>query len=184
LNVKGTGNLLITFVKKSISNWEEQYKTTIELTSDLQEFEIPFSEFNSTSGSNLVLDDIVTVVFTMISENGEPVTKEMTLEEVRFSIEDVTLSVETFIANDLNKIIAVPNPMDSHSNISFNASQSEEMVLLVYNKLGSLVYQTNLRTTEGKNQITLTRQNLSAGLYFCKIIDSRNSYDTLKLLIK
>lgn len=184
LNAKGTGNLLITFVKKSISNWEEQYKTTIELTNDLQEFEIPFSEFNSTSGSNLVLDDIVTVVFTMISENGELVIKEMTLEHVRFSIDDVTLSVETFMVSDLNKLIAAPNPMGSSSTILFDATESEEMVLQLYNKLGSLVYQTNLISIIGKNQITLNRQNLSAGLYFCKIINSQNSYETLKLLVK
>ena len=51
LRAKGTGNLEIAFVKQSISNWEDQYKATITLSDDFQEFEIPFSDFSLRASS-------------------------------------------------------------------------------------------------------------------------------------
>jgi hypothetical protein len=180
LKAKGTGSLIITFVKKSINNWEEQYKTTIQLTDDLQDFVLPFSQFRSVNDLDLVLDDVVTIVFTMTSENGEAVSKEMTLEDVRFSLDGETIIPET-IEND---IAAIPNPMVSNSVIHFTANQSENVVLVVYDLSGKMVYQNNFKAAKGNNQIILNRQNLSSGMYFCKILNSKSHYKPLKLLIK
>jgi hypothetical protein len=119
----------------------------------------------------------------MISENGEVVTKEMTLEDVRFSAEVISLIPENVTNNDLNEMSAIPNPMVSNSTIYFTTSQTENVMFVVYDQSGKVVYQNSYRTTPGKNQIMLNRQNLRSGLYFCKILDSQNSYNTLKLLI-
>ena len=180
LKAKGTGNLQITFVKKSILNWEEQHKTTIELTDEIQDHHISYSNFHSKLGSELVLDDLVTIVFTMISENGELVAKGMTLEDIRFSVENNEVST----TNDINKLQAIPNPMGSNTSIVFTSNQSEEIMFMVYDQTGKKVLQNNFKTSVGKNQLIFNRQGLKSGLYICLIKNSISNYGPLKLLVK
>ncbi|WP_452230706.1 DUF6923 family protein [Lacinutrix sp. MEBiC02404] len=182
LQAKGTGDLEITFVKQSITNWEEQYKTNIALTANFQNFEIPFSEFRSSLNGDLVLDDIVTIVFTMVSEDGSRTTKEMQLQDVRFSIAN-TLSV-TNIETEADVLAVYPNPMVTKANIHFTANQTETIHLTIYNHLGKVVYTKTVKAQSGKNQIAISRQHLSTGLYICKLSGTQIYYSPLKLLVK
>jgi hypothetical protein len=181
-SARGTGNLEITFVKASISNWEDQYKNTIVLGNTSQNYVLPIANFQSATGTDLELNDVVTVVFTMVSEDGTTTTKELTLENLRLSQD--TLSVEDLIQQDITKLSAVPNPMTSATTIQFTANQTETVQFLVYNQLGKVVYQTTHRTTPGRNEITLNRNNMSTGIYFCKIISQQTLYNPLKLIAR
>ena len=183
LRAKGTGEMQINFIKKSISVWEEQHSAIIELSDSFQDFTISYSDFTNMSGSELVLDDIVTVVFTMASEDGTSMTKEMHIQDVRFSNTNTSLSVDTFEL-DSTKITAIPNPMNTNTNIYFTANQSEKMQFVVYDQLGKMIKHTSINAISGQNQVPLKRQELAAGIYFCKIISSQNVYKTLKLLVK
>jgi len=182
LQAKGTGDLEITFVKQSITNWEEQYKTNITLTENFQNFEILFSEFRSSLNEDLVLDDIVTIVFTMVSEDGRRTSKEMQLQDVRFSTGN-TLSV-TNIETEASVLAVYPNPMVTKASIHFTANQTETIHLTIYNQLGKVVYRTTAKAQPGKNQIAISRQHLSTGLYICKLSGTKIHYNPLKLLVK
>ena len=183
LRAKGTGEMQINFIKKSVSIWEEQHSAIIELTENFQDFIIPYSNFTNISSSELVLDDIVTVVFTMASEDGTSMTKEMHIQDVRFSNTYTSLSLDNFEL-DSTKITAIPNPMNTNTNIYFTANQSEKMQFVVYDQLGKMIKHTSINAISGQNQVPLKRQELAAGIYFCKIISSQNVYKTLKLLVK
>ncbi|OEK08155.1 hypothetical protein A8C32_01450 [Flavivirga aquatica] len=184
LKAKGTGKLIIRLVKKGISNWESQYKASIKLTENLKEYSIPFSEFTSITGTPITLNDITSVVFTMLAESGEVETKEMTLQQLRFS-KNTTLSVETYNENKvLEHTFANPNPMALSTNIHFTALESHKASLKLYNQLGALVKQVDFEVTQGENKIKLGRQGLSSGLYFCKIEGKTKDYRSVKLLIK
>jgi hypothetical protein len=180
LKAKGTGTLEIRFVKESIANWEEQYKTSIVLTSTLKDYVIPFSAFTTTDDSELILDDVKTIVFTMKSENGTVVTKEMTLEAIRFSKD----FIETFDSSDLETISVQPNPMSTNTSLHFITLQEESVVLYVYNQLGEIVEQINFEAVNGRNEIMMNRGKLSTGLYFCKIASPNHDYKAIKLLVK
>ncbi|MFT5846616.1 ice-binding family protein [Psychroserpens sp.] len=180
-SAKGTGNVEITFVKASISNWEDQYKSTIALSSSSQNYVLPISSFQSGNGAGLELNDVVTVVFTMVSEDGTTTIKELTLENLRLS--QNTLSAED-LAEDTTKLSAVPNPMTFATTIQFTANQTETVQFVIYNQLGKVVYQTTHRTTLGKNEMSLNRNNLSTGIYFCKIISQQTLYNPLKLIAR
>jgi len=106
----------------------------------------------------------------------------MNLQDVRFSNGN-TLMVENF-GNEVNTFSAVPNPMDVNTTIHFTANQTETLQFMVYNQLGKVVFKTNFNSVIGKNQIPFNRQNLAAGLYFCKIESAFVNYKTTKLLIK
>ncbi|WP_040280359.1 T9SS type A sorting domain-containing protein [Psychroserpens damuponensis] len=180
-SAKGTGNLEVTFVKASISNWEDQYKTTIALSNASQNYVLPIANFQSVNGSGVSLDDVVTVVFTMVSEDGSTTTKELTLENLRLSQD--TLSVDD-LSQDTTPLSAVPNPMTSATTIQFSTNQTETVQLVIYDQLGKVVYQTTHRATPGSNDIKLNRNNLSAGIYFCKIISQNIVYSPLKLIAR
>lgn len=182
LTASGTGNLEITFVKASISDWEAQYKTTITLTNTAQQFNIPISSLTSTTSSDIELNDVVTIVFTMTSENGQTVTKTMNLQDVSFSNES-TLNVTDF-ENEIQHVAAIPNPMTTQTNIHFTANQSENVQFVMYDQVGKIVYKAQITTENGSNKIPLNRQNLRSGLYFCKIIGSKQTYKTIKLIVQ
>jgi len=181
LSAKGTGNLEITFVKQSITNWEDQYKASITLSNTLQDFVLSIEDFESNNGTNAVLDDVVTLVFTMVSEDGALVTKTLDLRDVRFS-EESRLSIDDFYT-DSTVIKAFPNPMTTRTTILFTANQSETVAFVIYDQLGKQVYNTTYNAVPGKNSITLNRANLSSGLYFCKIVSNQNNFNPLKLII-
>lgn len=181
LSAKGTGTLEVTLVKQSISNWEEQYHTTITLSDTVEDYVLPIISFESINGVDAYLDDVITVVFTMVSENGTTTTKELTLENLRFSQE--TLSVNELVKNSEN-LSAVPNPMSSFTAIQFTANQNETVQFVVYDQLGKVVYRTMYNVIPGNNEIILNRNNLSAGIYFCKILSQQTLYNPLKLIAR
>ncbi|MDO5981074.1 DUF6923 family protein [Flavivirga spongiicola] len=181
---KGTGALIVRLVKEGVSNWKEQYKTSISLTNELQDYSIPFSEFKSINGNDFEVNDVTSIVFTMLAETGDIETKEMTLQQLRFSTSS-TLSVDSFKTEDeLNKTFASPNPMESSTTIHFSSQNSERVELVVYSQLGGLVKTMTHEAVKGKNEMKLERTGLSSGLYFCKIKSKRKTYKTIKLLIE
>jgi len=180
---KGTGTLIVRLVKESVDNWETQYKASVNLTNTMSSFILPFAEFESTNGTPLDANDVTSIVFTMLAENGETVSKEMTLEQLRFA-KAGTLSVSTISEEDGLATMAMPNPMTSKTSIQFTANQAEDVELLVYNQLGSLVSKIAFSTTPGVNEIELNRGDLSSGIYFCKIKSSVSLYKTTKLLLE
>ncbi|GAA3629456.1 DUF6923 family protein [Flavivirga jejuensis] len=183
LKAKGTGTMIIRLVKQSVSNWESQYKAVITLTDNLQDYSIPFSEFKSITDEAMAVNDVTSVVFTMLSESGEEETKEMTLEQLRFSVSN-TLSVATLNADDSLQITAIPNPMKSNTEIHFTAEASEAVELLMYNQIGHLVKQIDFQTVKGQNNIRIKRDHLSSGMYFCKVKSKYRNYKTIKLLLE
>jgi hypothetical protein len=175
----GTGELEITFVKASVSNWEEQYKNTITLNNTSQSYMLPISSFEAESGTNLELTDVVTIVFTMTSLNGTTTLKELTLENLRLT--QNLYPLEDIIQEDTS-LIASTNPLTTSTTIQFTTVQTETVQLLVYDLLGKIVYQTQHTTKPGKNEISLKRDYISSGIYICKIISEQTLFNTLKLI--
>jgi Repeat of unknown function (DUF6923)/Secretion system C-terminal sorting domain len=181
LTASGTGNLEITFVKESITNWEAQYKTTIALTNAAQDFVLPVEDFFNNTANTPVLDDVVTIVFTMVSEDGTTTSKMMNLSNLRFS-QDSALTIDE-IEGETNTLKAYPNPMTSKTTIDFTLAQSETVQFVVYDQTGKQICQIYFDAKAGNNSITLNRGNLSTGLYFCKIISDQYQINPLKLIV-
>lgn len=183
-NAKGTGILEIKFIKQSITSWEAQYKTTISLRNHYQEFTIPLTTFTSSLESDLVLNDIVTIVFTMVSRHGNLETKEMHINKLHFSTNKTLLIKNIDETELLDKAIAIPNPMIEHTAIHFVVKQPQDVVLEVYNIIGRLVKRTKIHASKGKNIVKMNRNRLKPGLYFYKIQSINKNQNVIKLIIK
>ena len=184
LKGKGTGLLEITFVKNSIENWEEQYKSSILLTGELQDFAIPFSEFVSSKGTPLVLNDIKTIVFKMKTSDGKSTVKEMNLQSIQFS-KNVSLSVAEYDTESVsNSVYAAPNPIADKSVIYFTATDEEKISIEICNVTGKVIKRISVDAQEGQNQVALSKSSLTSGIYFCKLISKVSKYNVIKLIVK
>ena len=179
---KGTGTLILRLVKESVTNWEKQYKTSIELTPEFKNFSIPFSDFKTLDGSPIEVSDVTSIVFTMLAENGEVETKSMTLEQLYF-YNNSLLSVTPGLEENTIDVVAIPNPMTTQTTIQFKSPNSETVKLLVYNQVGRLVKELEVNSLKGLNEVILKREKLSSGIYFCNIISNQTNYKTTKLLL-
>ncbi|WP_203258932.1 DUF6923 family protein [Hyunsoonleella ulvae] len=180
LQAKGTGTLIVRLVKESINDWEAQYKTSIELTEDMEDYTLFFSDFTAQGGA-FQANDVTSIVYTMLAENGSTQTKTLSLAQVQFATSSA-LSVED-IENTGIETLATPNPMHLSTSLQFNAPASETLDVEVYNQLGRLVKTLTVNAVRGNNAVTLKRGNLSSGVYFCKLESKLTHYKTIKLVL-
>ncbi|MGL2993823.1 DUF6923 family protein [Flavobacterium sp. TSSA_36] len=182
LKAKGNGILEIILIKNSISDWEKQYKKSIVMSDELKDFAIPLSEFTSSIGLPLVLNDLKTITFKMTSSDGQSSVKEMDLQMIQFS-KDLTLSATAFkdIENDISLI---PNPMGQNSILKFTSVLAGKAKLEILNSSGTLVKEMELEVVSGVNQISISRDNLASGVYFCKISGTSINIEAQKLIVK
>ncbi|MFK7048501.1 hypothetical protein FLACOL_01555 [Flavobacterium columnare] len=173
---KGNGLLEIRFIKAGISNWENQPYTTVKLTSNWREFSLPISSLIGLSDKTK-LNDVKTIVFIMATENGQEVVKELALEEVRFSTN------MSLVHDESSEVAIYPNPVSNDATIEFVANDSSSMKIQIVDSLGKVVTQFDINAKAGFNSISLSKKELPKGLYFCKIIDSNNTYRIAKLMI-
>ncbi|KJD33699.1 hypothetical protein PW52_13815 [Tamlana sedimentorum] len=164
---KGTGSLIIRLVKESITSWGQQYKATVDLSDDFQNFSISFEDFKNLNGDSIDTSDVTSVVFTMLAENGVVETKSLNLKQVSFSNEEQLLSVKDL--NRQNELTAYPNPFKNSTVIKLE-SASTNVNIQVYDMLGRTV-DTRVITTNG-NEAVYQSPNLSRGIYKFKLIDS------------
>ncbi|GGG34199.1 hypothetical protein GCM10011344_38690 [Dokdonia pacifica] len=173
LEARGTGNLEITFVRQSIDAWEDQYRQTIALTDDFQEFVVPLD--------NASLNDVVTIVFTMISESGSLETKEMDLQQLRFSNESV-LAVDAF-ETESTTLRNYPNPFTSSTTIQLPLMASN-IKIEVYDMLGRVVDQKDIQPHSSNQAISYSAPQLVTGMYVYRITDDQQRTYTGRFMIK
>ncbi len=78
-----------------------------------------------------------------------------------------------------------PNPFSNTTEISFYMPQSGHARVTVYNTIGQLVTTVfDGEAAIGEHHVTLTAENLPAGLYYCRLLTSTATESKQMLLIK
>ena len=179
-DAKGTGTMEVRFIKNSIDSWENQYKTEIELTDELFTYQIPLVNFVSSNESNMILEDVVTIVFTLKSLDGSIETKEVLIEELKLS----NLNVLTINDLNINNLSVYPNPVKNVVNINFNSNKSHLGELVIYNQLGQEIRKSNISINSGNNTITFKCNGIEPGLYLLSIKSDYLDFKAVKLIVK
>ena len=184
LKAKGTGTLEIILIKNSISAWEQQYKATIVLTDALQDFAIPLTAFTSSLGSQLIANDIKTIVFKMTATDGKLTVKEMDIQSIQF-LTNLTLDTKTFEKDRENSsVVIAPNPVNESTVLQFTSKINEAVAINIYNVNGVVVKSMQFDAKEGFNTVSLSKLQFNPGVYFCIIKGSMFEYDVAKLIVK
>ncbi|MFD2530430.1 DUF6923 family protein [Polaribacter marinaquae] len=183
LEFSATGNsdVEITIVKEGIDQWENQFKKTVKLTEEKNDFVISLDHFKSLTVNNFDLSDVVSIVFTMSSDGVTTVEKELAIKDLVFT--QKTLSVDNNVVEE-GETVLYPNPMKLSTELSFYSEVEARSKLEVYNITGALLKRTYFDTKFGNNKISLEKEKLSAGLYFVKLSNNNKTYKTKKLIIE
>ena len=118
----------------------------------------------------------------MKSEDGTVMTKEMSLEQVRFSYSDLFNSDDYL--GKIRDLDVFPNPVTKASTISFTTTEAQEIDLVIYNQLGQIIEHIDYTTIAGRNDLIWNRKSLESGLYFISLWGSSSPYLTIKLILK
>lgn len=103
---------------------------------------------------------------------------------IHYASHDV-FSLPDAIAEYDNAIITpsiYPNPASNQSTLSFYLTNDENVTISLFNISGQRVYLSNtVQLSSGFNHIELTVNQLTSGIYFCKI-QTENGSKTVKLI--
>ncbi|WP_237275408.1 DUF4114 domain-containing protein [Tenacibaculum ovolyticum] len=178
--IQNTKQVEVILVQDGITDWDNRLRITIPANDNEKLYTISFNDFLDKNGSPGEITDIKTIVFSLQGDYATYVPFTIAVNDVAFGLKANQFDEDLV---EKNKILAIPNPINSSGNIYFTADQNEEVKLNIYNYLGQLVYKTNYSTEIGSNLIPVSRENLTSGMYICKIISNNKKYDSLKLLI-
>jgi len=177
-NAKGVGEMEIRFIKDNINIWEYQYKTTINLNNQLIKHQIPLVDFKSNNEGNMILDNAVTIVFTLLATDGTEQIKEVSIEEIKLTNLD-TLSLNNINANNfiaISHAINFPNPFKNSTTLQI-PEKSNYIHLTIYDLLGRVVFNDAIKTNDDNNSIRIKLNDISPGLYkYNALTDAQKTY--------
>lgn len=177
-DASGTGEVEITIVKESIEDWADQYRTIIPLDGTFKHYQLPLSYFTSKASKDLVLDDAVSIVITMASDGVTEVEKKVDMKNISFETKDV--EDYTFTKD---KAVVFPNPIVSDAQISFYTESLSQCKIEIFNITGSLIKTMQPDTSLGYNQMQITKEGLSTGIYYLKVTTDTKNFDAVQLIV-
>ena len=161
----GIGQVQVTIVKESISEWNQQFRTNIILGSNEKEFNLKLEDFSSSLDIPLVLDDATMLVFTILGNTDYSTDKEFTISDLSFNSQVISATTDSG-SEIVNGIF--PNPVHKNATLNFE-SNGGNIELQVYNAYGIRVIQNSIEAKKGVNEIEIDCAELSAGQYFYTI---------------
>ena len=76
-----------------------------------------------------------------------------------------------------------PNPFDERSEILFTAEDNGTAKFKIYNLIGTVIQQYDIKVKKGTNRIELNGKNFDSGVYFYSIMNGSSIF-TLKMIVK
>jgi hypothetical protein len=178
-NASGTGKMRIRLIKKSITNYSEQYEYVQTLTPELKEYSINTDQFKSNGNSAPIsLKDIVIVSFTY--EATAPNTLiDAVLSNIRFAAKQATINTGA------SAIKLYPNPASKHVMLVFESAETETMQLVFTSVSGVRTALTQqVKVQKGMNNISIPIPSfINKGLYAIKLISNSQMFHS-KLLVQ
>ena len=96
---------------------------------------------------------------------------EMYVTYVQYVREPLTIGIEETSESKANPLRVYPNPSNETINLAFDASNAEEIEVILTNELGQEVYRRSQKSHSGKNRIRLdvAQIKLTEGMYFIQV---------------
>ena len=179
-NTVGSNKVKVTLVKKSITNWSEQYCYTMELDGN-KEYGIDLNKFKSIKFIDAINPyDIVAVNFSFLNSRNVATTMSIDLSKARFTNSAIATAIEV-------KTVAVyPNPSNGKFTASFTSEIASSLVLkVIETATGRIVKTQFINAAKGANQVAVALDNTTStsGLYIVSLEGDGISFNAAKLII-
>jgi PKD repeat protein len=185
-NTTGVSSIKITLVKKSITNWDDQYSYTIPVSAN-QEYALDLKSFTSTKFNSFInANDITVINFSFINNRRGTVSMNVNLNNVRYSVVKTNTTVTPVVETPVNLIAVYPNPSTGKFIIGFDAQTVMPLVMKIVNaSTGKQVKTQFINTTKGANKVAVSLDNIisSNGLYIVTLEGDNTKYNPAKLIV-
>lgn len=179
----GSASLKITLIKKSISQWENQYSYTLPVTPSETEYNIPLNRFTSkASNASIDVKDITAVNFSWENNLGGTRNITATIKQLRF-----TKVTDAYVAMDDNADMGIyPNPNNGKFTVNFNATEQQQVVLKVIELASGRVMATQFANAKkGLNnlKVLLNTKAINTGMYIVTLENDVQHFNPKRVLI-
>lgn len=90
-----------------------------------------------------------------------------------FVFGEVSIGEEEQVANTVELLNNYPNPFNPETTIAFKLSKNASVNLVIYDSFGKVVKEMGEKSyNKGTHKVNFNAQNLSAGIYYCKILSN------------
>jgi len=164
----GTGTFDIVITKKSTTNWNQQYKTSVNLTSSLVTYKIPFSQFKNHLGqNNFSPNDVIAIVFVKKGNGATYSNFSIKLKNLRFTQNPVNIEEYEHISNVNPKINTYPNPFRNKAKLNYSLPKPSKVEISIYNVDGQKVKSiAEEYIMSGNHTLEISSEGLCNGVYF------------------
>jgi hypothetical protein len=109
---------------------------------------------------------------------------DLEVSDVRFvkKTSDDGVLVEPIINYD-NQYLAYPNPSEGHLTTLLFSDKAVEATVTLHDITGKIVYRSQIRLQEGKNEIDLNF-NVSPGIMLLNIATNEHDFGTTKIIFR
>lgn len=188
LSIEGEGTLEVTMSKTSIENWENQYKTSVEITTDKTDYTIVMADLVSASTNTTIdMSDLNMMVLKFIPSNGNDYLN-INIEDIIFDYDEnatQTSNNSTIGMNidALKESYCYPNPAKSETQLLFETNEVLSYELIIVDNAGKTVFISSGETQKGLNKIDVNLQNIEKGLYFYTLATNTINYWKGKIIV-
>ena len=182
---KGAGMIELGLLKASIQDWKEQYRVMVEFSEEEQTYYVPFEIFTSMASQEKInADDLTTIIFNWLPTDSNSTELDLEVSDVRFvkKASDDGVLVEPIITYD-NQYLAYPNPSEGHLTTLLFSDKAVEATVTLHDITGKIVYRSQIRLQEGKNEIDLNF-NVSPGIMLLNIATNEHDFGTTKIIFR
>lgn len=179
LEASGTGSLDIKLLKGNGTS----YTTQIKLTSGGSVYSLNADDFTSDGTVNADFSDLKVISFELHATDGQTAEKEMRLENIEFTNENVSPS---FILVNTSKAVILPNPLVTATKLYFyeDAPASYTFDLFTINGTRINGHSLDGDTVKGQNELDILRKGLGSGLYFYNLKSTNDKSWSGRIMIK
>ncbi|MFC2131901.1 SBBP repeat-containing protein, partial [Bacteroidota bacterium] len=131
-----------------------------------------FGEFDIKNLQLMGYDVIIDKVNYDEYKTSIELTEESPVDSMEVEIEPTPVSVDNQRTN--TSIFVYPNPASDIINVAFNTNSVNVQIRLI-GCLGNVVYESDNRTVQGFNTISIRPENITSGFYIVQIIDKNQN---------
>jgi len=176
-------SVTITLIKDGIVNWNDQYRVTIPLNSNSQDYKISLDDFKSTANSaKLKATDVTTVIFGYSVNTGTMTTVNTSISKASFTKTDFAY-LESLNSTE---VAVYPNPSKGGFNATFKSPRVNTLMMNVTDaSTGKLVFSKNVEAQMGANSVPVNiDQKSGLGTYILSLEGNGIRYSPKKVLIE
>ncbi|MBS4064234.1 MAG: T9SS type A sorting domain-containing protein [Chitinophagaceae bacterium] len=171
----GNGKVRIRLIKKSVTNFDQQYEYELPLLNTPKDYCINIKDFKSIGSALTIAANDVTIISFTYETQGSVSLIETRLSNVRFS--NMGIYTENTFLHTIN---AYPNPAKDMVSLQFQSLVAEKMNLkLVHVSGDQVIMQQTVNVTQGMNQMNIhLPAHIKTGVYIIQLQSAVQLFQT------